>query len=150
MILNLETITKQREDKMNELWKIFQNILTNYSEQTEEKYNEYVQLREQDNADTKEIKDHYIEIAKITEQIKNIKDNLHTDKIQHNIHVNQLKKYKNCLREKYQQLKTEMESNQKYDKEKLKCLVVCCTKADEVRVKPLLMHRYFFFKFVYF
>lgn len=73
MILKLQEMTKDREDKMNGLWSEFQQILRNYSEKTQEKYAEYVEMRERDNADTKEIHQHYLEIAKATRDISLLK-----------------------------------------------------------------------------
>lgn len=133
MILRLETMTNEREAKMNDLWQKLQLFLADYSIQSEEKFNEYVQLRERDNADTKEIKQHYSEIDQATNQIITLKEVLAAEEVDHRIHVNQLEEYKKLLQDEYNRLKEKMENSRKSDREKLKLFVVCSTKAHEVR-----------------
>lgn len=132
MILKLEEITKDREDKMNGLWSEFQQVLRNYSERTEEKYAEYVEMRDRDNADTKEIHHHYLEIAKATRDISLLKSILEAQSNEHQIHVNQLNQYQGLLKDKQKRLKTAMNGSEKSHKKWLKTLVVSSNEVNTV------------------
>lgn len=133
MILKLQEMTKDREDKMNALWSEFQQILRNYAENTEEKYTEYVEMRERDNADTKEIHQHYLEITKATKEITMLKSVLEAQSNEHQIHVNQLNQYQTLLKEKQKRLKTTMGSSEKMHKKIMKTLVISSTEVNTVR-----------------
>lgn len=132
MLLNLETLTEQRENEMTDLWKKFQSILTHYSEETNEKYSEYVLLRERDNEDTKQIRQHYIDIAEATNTIADLKNLYETNQIEQKIRMDQLSKYEKLLQEKYKKLKINMENGIKLDKEQMRLLVVCSTETNKV------------------
>lgn len=132
MILKLQEITKDREDKMNKLWSEFQTVLRNYSENTHEKYTEYIEMRERDNADTKEIHQHYLEIAKATRDISLLKSILEAQSNEHQIQVNQINQYNDLLKEKQKRMKTSMASNEKINKELMKTLVINSTDVNTV------------------
>lgn len=132
MLLRLETMTKQREDTMNRLWQTLQSILRDYSAQTEEKYSEYVELRERDNADTKHIHRNYMEIAQVMGEIGQLKAVLEAGNFEDNIHMDQLRDYKKLLQAKQAALKRTMDGGQKTDKERMLQLVVCSTQANTV------------------
>lgn len=132
MILKLQEITKDREDKMNILWSEFQTVLRNYSENTQEKYTEYVEMRERDNADTKEIHQHYLEIAKATRDISLLKSILEAQSNEHQIQVNQINQYNDLLKEKQKRMKTSMATNEKINKELMKTLVINSTDVNTV------------------
>lgn len=132
MILKLQEITKDREDKMNKLWSEFQVVLRNYSENTQEKYTEYVEMRERDNADTKEIHQHYLEIAKATRDISLLKSILEAQSNEHQIQMNQINQYNDLLKEKQKRMKTSMASNEKLNKELMKTLVINSTDVNTV------------------
>lgn len=132
MLLRLETMTKQREDKMNLLWQTLQSILREYSARTGEKYSEYVELRERDNADTKQIRQNYMEIARVTGEIGQLKAALEAGNFEHKIHLDQLNDYKKLLQAKQTTLKRSMDAGQKVDKERMVELVVCSTQANTV------------------
>ena len=132
MILKLETITEQREQQMDVLWQEFQAILSGYMQRTEEKHSEYVQLRDRDNEDTKHIREHYIEIARATETIVELKTTLETVHFEHDMQVDQLKNYKRLLQEKQKQTKLQMEAGLKLDKERMRQLVV--SSVDVIKV----------------
>lgn len=132
MMLNLREMTEDRETKMNELWSEFQQLLRNYSEQTEEKYMEYIEMRDRDNADTKEIHQHYSEIAKAIRDISLLKGILEAQSNQHRIHMDQLKQYHDLLKEKQKRLKKNMDSTDKLHKKILKTIVISSTEANEV------------------
>lgn len=134
MILRLQEITKDREDKMNGLWTEFQQVLRNYADSTEEKYAEYVEMRNKDNADTKEIHQHYLEVAKATRDISLLKSVLEAQSTEHHIHMNQLNQYKELLKEKQTKLKTAMNSSEKTHKKLIKTLVVSSTEINTVNV----------------
>lgn len=134
MILKLQEMTKDREDKMNALWSEFQQMLRNYSESTEEKYTEYVEMRDRDNADTKEIHQHYLEIAKATRDISLLKSVLEAQTNEHQIHMNQLNQYQGLLKEKQKRLKTAMNASEKTHKKMMKTLVISSTDVEAVSV----------------
>lgn len=126
-------MTKDREDKMSALWSEFQLILRNYAENTEEKYTEYVEMRERDNADTKEINKHYLDITKATKEITMLKSVLEAQSNEHQIHVNQLNQYQTLLKEKQKRMKTTMGAREKMHKKLMKTLVISSTEVDTVR-----------------
>lgn len=132
MIFNLEIITEQREKQMTDLWKEFQSILADYSEQTNEKYSEYLVLRERDNEDTKQIRQHYIDIAEATNTIADLRNLYETNQIEQTIRMDQLSKYEKLLQEKYKKLKMNMENGLKLDKQQMHLLVVCSTETIKV------------------
>lgn len=134
MILKLETITQQREAQMNDLWHQMQLVLQNYLGATEEKMGEYIVLRDRDNEDTEMIRHHYIEIERAAATIADLKDKMESIRSTHKIHLEQLLKYKRLLTEKQNRMKTDMEVGLKLDKEQMRLLVVCCTKAQKVRI----------------
>lgn len=134
MILRLQEITKDREDKMNGLWTEFQQVLRNYADSTEEKYSEYVEMRNRDNADTKEIHQHYLEVAKATRDISLLKSILEAQSNEHQIHMNQLNQYKELLKNKQKQLKTAINGSEKMHKKSMKTLVVSSTEINTVRM----------------
>lgn len=133
MILRLQEITKNREDKMNGLWTEFEQVLRNYANSTEEKYSEYVEMRERDNADTKEIHQHYLEVAKATRDITLLKSLLEAQSNEHQIHMNQLNQYKELLKAKQAKLKTTINASGKVHKKLMKTLVVSSTEINTVR-----------------
>lgn len=132
MILKLQEITKDSENKMNKLWSEFQQVLRNYSEKTSEKYAEYVEMREKDNADTKEIHDHYLEIAKATRDISLLKGILEAQSNEHQLRVDQMKQYQDQLKEKQKRLKADMSSSEKMHKKLMKTLVISGTDVNTV------------------
>lgn len=134
MLLRLETMTKQREDQMNQLWQQLQSILRDYSSRTEEKFNEYVELRERDNADTKQIRQNYLEIARVTADVGQLRASLDASNFEHKIHMDQLRDYKKLLQARQTFLKRNMERGQKIDKERMLRLVVGGTEANAVGV----------------
>lgn len=125
-------MTKEREDKMNSLWSEFQQLLRNYSEKTHEKYAEYVEMRERDNADTREIHQHYLEIANATRDISLLKSVLEAQISDHQMHVNQIKQYDKLLKDKKKRLKVTMNASEKTHKKMMKILVVSSTKVNTV------------------
>lgn len=133
MMLQLQHITKDREEKMNALWTEFQIILQNYSEKTGEKYGEYVELRDRDNADTREIHQHYLDISKATRDIALLKDVLESQTHDHQMHMKQLKDYHRLLMDKQKKIKTAMASSEGTHKKRMKTLVVCSTEMNKVR-----------------
>lgn len=132
MILRLQEITKNRENEMNGLWMEFQQVLRNYAESTEEKYSEYVEMRDRDNADTKEIHQHYLEVTKATSDISLLKSVLEAQSNEHKIHVNQLNQYKELLKNKQKHLKTAINASDNVYKKSMKTLVVSSTEINTV------------------
>lgn len=135
MILKLQEMTRDREEKMQGLWSEFQQVLRNYSEQTGEKYAEYVEMRDRDNADTKEIHQHYSEITKATRDISLLKSILEAQSNEHQIHVNQLNQYQKQLKDKQKRLKTSMNATEKLHKKLMKTMVVSSTDVNTVRFR---------------
>lgn len=132
MILKLQEMTKDREAKMNALWMEFQQLLRNYSEKTGEKYTEYIEMRERDNADTSEIQQHYLEVARATRDISLLKSIIEAQSNEHQIQVNQVNQYRELLKEKEKKLKTEMGCNEKTNKKLMTTLVVSSTDVNDV------------------
>lgn len=132
MIMKLETITQQRESQMNDLWHQMQLVLKSYLEATEEKMGEYIVLRDRDNDDTEMIRQHYIEIERAAATISDLKAQLENIRSTHKVHLEQLLNYKRLLTEKQNRMKCDMEIGLKLDKEQMRSLVVCCTRAQKV------------------
>uniref|UniRef100_A0A182QJF0 Dynein regulatory complex protein 1/2 N-terminal domain-containing protein n=1 Tax=Anopheles farauti TaxID=69004 RepID=A0A182QJF0_9DIPT len=124
MILKLEMITKEREREMERLWKEFQRVLNLYLRNTEEYRNEYNTLRDQDSSDTKNIQDHYAEVARLSDQIADLRLKLATLKEEHDFNMKQMQKSKAELQQRVQNLKQEMELGSRLDQEQLKTLAV--------------------------
>jgi len=124
MTIQLEEVTSVRENKMEELWKEFQSVLNKYVKTTEEYHNGYNDLRKRDDADTKTIKIHYLNVAKATELINELVSNLDMIKEDHCLNMKSLQKYKSKLQEKYNEIKGELEMGQNIDKAQLKDLAV--------------------------
>ncbi|XP_058116644.1 dynein regulatory complex subunit 2 [Anopheles ziemanni] len=124
MILKLEMITKEREREMERLWKEFQRVLNLYLRNTEEYRNEYNTLRDQDSSDTKNIQDHYAEVARLSDQIADLRLKLATLKEEHEFNMKQMQKSKAELQLRVQNLKQEMEVGSRLDQEQLKTLAV--------------------------
>ncbi|XP_038107965.1 dynein regulatory complex subunit 2 [Culex quinquefasciatus] len=129
MILKLEMITKERERHMEKLWKEFQKVLNTYLRNTEEYRNEYSKLRDQDSNDTRHIQNHYVEVARLSDLIANLRLKLTTIRDEHEFNVKQLQKSKMELQERVRNVKQEMEIGLKMDEEKLKQLAVCSNGA---------------------
>ncbi|XP_058830498.1 dynein regulatory complex subunit 2 isoform X2 [Topomyia yanbarensis] len=125
MILKLEIITKERERHMEKLWKEFQKVLSTYLRNTEEYRNEYSKLRDQDANDTKNIQNHYAEVARLGDLIANLRQKLVTIKDEHQFNLKQLHKSKVELQDRVRNIKQEMEIGLKMDEDRLKQLAVC-------------------------
>lgn len=124
MILKLEEITKQRESYMERLWTEFQHIMSRYLRSTEDYRNDYVDLRQRDNSDTKYIESHYLEVARASDIIADLKAKHSTLKDEHEFNVEQLTKYRKELHDRSENLKQELEIGLATDKHKLKQLVL--------------------------
>ncbi|XP_052861859.1 dynein regulatory complex subunit 2 [Anopheles cruzii] len=129
MILKLEMITKEREREMERLWKEFQRVLNLYLRNTEEYRNEYNTLRDQDSTDTKNIQDHYAEVARLSDQIADLRVKLATLKEEHEFNMKQMARSKAELQLRVQNLKQEMELGCRLDQEQLKTLAVASNAA---------------------
>lgn len=134
MILKLQTITNDREQQMEKLWKEFQDILNHYLHETEEYHNEYIELRQKDDEDTKVIRLHYNEVARATEQIGILKLDLESLREDQCLHIEELLKYKKLLHEKQRKIKLEMDEGLLKDKTNLRHMVVCSHDAATVRL----------------
>lgn len=134
LILNLQSITHEREQKMDQLWKEFQTVLNEYLQQTEEFHSEYVDLRQKDDEDTKIIRFHYSEVVRATDLISDLKFDLDAYRQEHRIHINELQKYKNLLQAKQASIKVEMEDGLKKDKENMRFMVVCSHETNTVDI----------------
>lgn len=131
--MKLQTITNDREQQMEKLWKEFQDILNGYLHETEEYHNEYIELRQRDDEDTKVIRLHYNEVARATEQIGFLKLDLESLREEQHLHIEELLKYKKLLHEKQRKIKLEMDDGLLKDKNNLRHMVVCSHNAAAVR-----------------
>lgn len=124
MLLSLQTLTHNREQEMDQLWKEFQSVLAEYLQRTEEFHNEYVDLRQKDDDDTKIIRFHYGEVERATTLIADLKFGLTTYRDENRLHVDELKRYKKLLLAKQLSLKQNMELGVRKDKENMRHMVV--------------------------
>lgn len=129
MVIKLEVVTKERENQMEFLWIDFQKVLNGYLQHTEQYRNEYIDLRQRDADDTKNIKCHYLEVARSTEHISELKYQFGNIKEEHDFNINQLMKYRADLQKRHEAIKYELDTGLSNDKEKLKCLVVGSNKS---------------------
>lgn len=132
MILKLQSITQEREQTMEHLWKQFQTVLNEYLRHTEEFHNEYIELRQRDDEDTKSIRAHYLEVARATDLIADLRFNLESYRDDQRLHISELTKYKKMLQKKHDQIKCEMDEGLRKDKENLRIMVVCSNQANSV------------------
>lgn len=124
MMLNLQTMTQDRELQMENLWKEFQSVLNEYLQRTEEFHNEYVDLRQKDDEDTKIIRFHYVEVVRATDLIADLKFGLTAYRDENRIHVVELKRYKKLLLAKQISQKLNMEQGMRKDKDNMRLMVV--------------------------
>lgn len=138
MILTLQTVTNNREMKMEHLWKEFQTVLNEYLQRTEEFHAEYIDLRQKDDDDTKAIRFHYAEVVRATDLIADLKFDLIQYREDHRVHVNELLRYKKLLQAKQIRIKTDMEVGLRKDKEQMRLMVVSSHTGNTVRNLILL------------
>ena len=133
MLLKLETITKDREQQMEKLWKEFQYVLTSYLKYTEEYRDEYINLRNCDAEQTRSISDHYTEVSKLTEQIVELKGQLLNVKDEQDFNTNQLIKHRTDLKQRMDKIKIDMENGMVHDKKMIKKLAFCGSQTFKVK-----------------
>lgn len=124
MILQLQNITDESEHHMEQLWREFQSVLATYLQYTEQFHDEYLQLRQRDNDDTKIIRFHYGEVLRTTNMIAELKHRLDVHQTDHRVHVAELQRYKRLLQERQALRKQTMEEGCRRDRENLRWMVV--------------------------
>lgn len=134
MILQLQSITDEREHAMDRLWRQFQSVLTDYLQRTEEFHGEYIELRKKDDQDTQIIRFHYSEVLRCTDLIADLKHDIDKLREEHGVRVEGLKRYKRLLMQKLAERKAVLEEGQLGDKEQLRWMVVCSNEAITVRI----------------
>lgn len=132
MILQLQSITDEREHAMDRLWRQFQSVLTDYLQRTEEFHGEYMELRKKDDEDTQIIRFHYGEVLRCTDVIADLKHDMAKVREEHGVRVEGLKRYKRLLVDKLAERKTVLEESQLSEKERLRWMVVCSNEAITV------------------
>lgn len=129
MILQLQSITDEREHAMDVLWRQFQSVLTDYLQRTEEFHVEYMELRKKDDEDTQIIRFHYAEVLRCTDVIADLKHDMAKLREEHEVRVEGLKRYKRLLVQKLAERKSVLEESQHWEKERLRWMVVCSNEA---------------------
>lgn len=124
MLLQLQTITDEREQHMDRLWREFQAVLADYLQHTEQFHDEYLVLRQRDDEDTKIIRFHYAEVLRTTNLIAELKHRLDTHQTDHRVHVVELQRYKRLLQDRQADRKATMEEGCRGDRENLRWMVV--------------------------
>ncbi|XP_055920175.1 dynein regulatory complex subunit 2 isoform X2 [Eupeodes corollae] len=124
MTLQLEEITKEREQKLEYLWNKYQEVLTNYVKYTESFYVEYMELKETDEQSNSIIREQCYEIERATEQIANLKIAAANASDEAESQVEYLQKLRTDLTERLAQMKTEFNEQQKLDEKEFKTMVV--------------------------
>lgn len=132
MILKLDHITQDREEKMEQLWHEFQIVLNEYLRHTEEFHNEYVEMRQKDDDDTRCIRMHYAEVSRLTDLIADMKFSLYSCRTEQRSQISELQKYKIQLQKKHYELKVNMDNELKIDRDNLRWMVVCANKSNTV------------------
>lgn len=109
---------------MENLWKQFQSVLNSYLKHKEQYRNEYIDLRRLDSEETHNIKSHYLEVARMTDLIAELKSHLDVTRDDHQIDIIQLQNCKKELQLQYDEMKKKFEKNMAKDKENLKIIVL--------------------------
>lgn len=133
MILQLQSVTDEREHAMDRLWRQFQSVLGDYLQRTEEFHGEYVELRKKDDEDTKIIRFHYAEVLRCTDTIADLKHDIARLREEHSVRMDGLEQYKRLLVAKLAERKAVLDDSQLRDKERLRWMVVCSNEAITVR-----------------
>lgn len=124
MNIKLESITRERELEMEKLWKQFQAVLNGYLKYQEQYRNEYIDLRKRDTDETRIIKNHYLEVARTTELISDLRSHHDSLKEEHEFGIRELGKYKKDMHCRYETLKNEFEKNLHKDRDNFKHLIL--------------------------
>lgn len=132
MILQLQSITDEREQAMNHLWTQFQQVLSDYLQRTAEFHGDYLELRKRDDEDTQLIRFHYAEVLRCTEVIADLKHGMAKMRADHAVQMEALQRYKRLLVEKLAERKAVLEDRQRGDKESMRWMVVCSNEAITV------------------
>lgn len=133
MILQLQAITADREQQMDRLWREFQSVLAVYLQHTEQFHDEYVQLRQRDDNDTRIIRFHYAEVRRTTDLIAELKHRLDQQLGEHRINVDALQRYKQLLQLRQATHKRSMEEDGKHGRESMRWMVVRSDETITVR-----------------
>lgn len=143
-ILQLQTITDDREQQMNGLWSEFQSVLAVYLQHTEQQHDEYVQLRQRDEEDTRIVRFHYAEVLRSTNLIAELKHRLDLYETDQRVHVGELHRYKRILLERQAAAKSSVEEGSKRDREAMRWMVVKSDEAISVRDTLIVLIAIFF------
>lgn len=133
MILQLQAITSEREQQMDGLWRQFQSVLAVYLQHTEQFHDEYVQLRQRDDEDTRIIRFHYAEVRRTTNLIAELKHRLDRQVGDHRVHVDALQRYKRLLQVRQASRKRSIEEVGRRDRQGIRWMVVRSDEAITVR-----------------
>jgi hypothetical protein len=124
MMIRLDEITKVREQRMQQLWKEFVELIEVYVKNTEEYRNEYIDLRQHDCKESEVIQDHYVDVAERTELIAELKIQISIVNDEHKFNMGQIDKYRKGLNLRIDQLKEEIDLGNTDDFGRLRQMVV--------------------------
>lgn len=133
MILQLQVIITDREQQMDRLWREFQSVLAVYLQHTEQFHDEYVQLRQRDDNDTRIMRFHYAEVKRSTNLIAELKHRLDQHQGEQRINVDALHRYKQLLQIRQAMYKRSMEAEGQHSRDSMRLMVVCSDEAMKVR-----------------
>lgn len=124
MTIDLDHITRAREEQIELLWKEYQDVLDEYVNYTEAFLPEYTDLRDRDEINTKLIRAHCHEIARATDEITGLTLQSDTLEEERAFQISYLEKYRRLLNEQYISLKKDLENVLRYDDEQFKFMTV--------------------------
>lgn len=108
---------------MESLWREFQIVLNSYTAYTKEFYDDYCEIRRQDEIETRINQNHYRELAKCTDLISNYRLEINSRNANIKLTTDYLLEVKAKMQMLYMHLKTEHNQERSMDKKNIQALV---------------------------
>lgn len=123
---------------MERMWREFQMLLNNYTSYTKEFYEDYLELKQRDELETKVTENHYRELTKCTEVITDLRLETSSSRNSTKLTTEHLDKVKKTLQMEYTTLKKKVAQFRLVDKSRIRDLV---TYSNVAKKTLLGLHR---------
>lgn len=140
MQLRIEEITEKGEQKLEKLWKEYQQALAEYVQHTEGFYADYMDLKEKDEEYTNQTREYCYEIEKASNQLAALKLTVADAEDKSEVKLKHLKDLKEYMMKKHAELKERIDAELQGNQEKFKTMSVESYQA----VKVSKMAEFFF------
>ena len=138
MQLSIEIITQKGEEKLEQLWRDYQQALSDYVSHTEGFYADYMDLKERDDEYTTQTREYCYEIEKCSNQLASLKLAVADTEDKCEVKLKHLKILKEHLTQKLNELKYKVAQEMQENEEKFKLVSVESYKAVKVSMKRIL------------